>query len=395
MSTPTIKTRLLIISDTHCAALKPRNPNVKWPQPPFIAPLPPADLLIFAGDMTTTGKPDQYHRCLDMLREIHAPVKLAIAGNHDLTLDSEYMHAHLGKYRLSPEAARLRVQEARDLWTAPGGRARREGVRLLDEGLHTVDLPNGARITVYASPYTPEYGDTGFAYRVDEDRFNAPSAGLSDARNIAEQPVPSFTGSEVPVDVLLTHGPPLGNLSQTISEQDAGCPHLLWALMRCRPLLHCFGHIHEGWGAEIVQWSEKADEITAASTSIAEWKAGAWEAGVAQEGRESISVDREEAEERHAAYLDVSRDGKGLHRGHETLLVNAAIMDMVNAQTQSSIGADASKAHLPGQNDGRREIGMYFEVSPTAHPSLYHDIASFPPLDLAAQRSPQQEKEQS
>jgi len=328
MSTPTIKTRLLILSDTHCAALTQRNPSDKWPRSPFKSPLPPADLLIFAGDMTTTGKPDQYHRCLDMLREIHAPVKLAIAGDHDLTLDPDYMSAHLRKYGLSPEAARLRVQEAQDLWTAPEGRARREGVMFLDEGLHTVDLPNGARITVYASPYTPEYGDTGFAYRVDEDRFNTTSTGLSDARSIAENPIPAFTGTERPVDILLTHGPPLGHLSRTNSELDAGCPHLLRALMRCRPLLHCFGHIHEGWGAQIVKWRDRADEATAAPTTIGEWKGGAWRAGVAQDGLESVIVDREEAEERHAAYLDVSRDGRGLHRGEETVLVNAAIMDV-------------------------------------------------------------------
>ncbi|KAK0938506.1 hypothetical protein LTR29_009927 [Friedmanniomyces endolithicus] len=327
-STPTIKTRILILSDTHCAALTQLRASDKWPQPPFQSPLPPADLLIFAGDMTTTGKPDQYHRCLDMLREIHAPVNLAIAGNHDLTLDSEYMLAHLRKYGLSPEAARLRVQEARDLWTAPEGRARREGVRFLDEGVHDVELGNGARVTVYASPYTPEYGDMGFAYRVDEDRFNTTSTGLADARNIAEHTVPSVTGAETPVDILLTHGPPLGHLSWTVSELDAGCPHLLRALMRCRPLLHCFGHIHEGWGAEIVKWSDKADELTVASTTIAEWKGGAWKAGVAHDGLEGISVDREETVARHAAYLDVSRDGRGLRRGEETLLVNAAIMDV-------------------------------------------------------------------
>ncbi|KAK0295981.1 hypothetical protein LTS00_005266 [Friedmanniomyces endolithicus] len=297
---PTIKTRILILSDTHCAALTQLRASDKCPQPPFKSPLPPADLLIFAGDMTTTGKPDQYHRCLDMLREIHAPVKLAIAGNHDLTLDSEYMLAHLRKYGLSPEAAQLRVQEARDLWTAPEGRARREGVRFLDEGVHVVELENGARIRVYASPYTPEYGDMGFAYRVDEDRFNTTSTGLADARNIAEHPVPSFIGAETPVDILLTHGPPLG--------------HLSWTL--------------DGWGAEIVKWSDKADELTVASTTIDEWKGGAWKAGVAHDGLEGISVDREETVARHAAYLDVSRDGRGLRRGEQTLLVNAAIMNV-------------------------------------------------------------------
>ncbi|TKA68988.1 hypothetical protein B0A55_07536 [Friedmanniomyces simplex] len=328
MSASSIKTRVLIISDTHCAGLKKRNHGDKAPFPPFEAPLPPADVLILAGDMTMTGRIEEYHRTLDMLKDIQAPVKLAIAGNHDLTLDAEYMYSHLEQQSLTEEAARFEVKEARDMWTASDGRARLEGVTLLDEGVHIVDLENGARITVYASPYTPEFQDWGFPYERDEDRFNTTGTGLSDAKNIAQHPVPSFTGTETPIDILLTHGPPLSNLSRTVSEDDAGCPHLLRALMRCRPSLHCFGHIHEAWGAELVKWSDRADELTAASTSIAEWKDGAWQAGVAHNGLQSVSVDEEKMKQRHAAYLDVSRDGSGLRRGHETVLVNAAIMDV-------------------------------------------------------------------
>lgn len=58
----------------------------------------------------------------------------------------------------------------------------------------------------------------------------------------------------MPLDILLTHGPPYARLDETSRGDFAGCPHLLRALMRSRPLIHCFGHIHEGWGAERVKW---------------------------------------------------------------------------------------------------------------------------------------------
>jgi predicted phosphodiesterase len=68
----TIKTRVLIISDTHNAPLSRRNGAE--PTAPFKSPLPSADLLIHCGDLTMTGQLDEYHRTLDMLAEIDAPV---------------------------------------------------------------------------------------------------------------------------------------------------------------------------------------------------------------------------------------------------------------------------------------------------------------------------------
>ena len=52
----------------------------------------------------------------------------------------------------------------------------------------------------------------------------------------------------------MTHGPPRGILDQTYSKERAGCPDLFAKIAQARPLIHCFGHIHEGWGARYVQW---------------------------------------------------------------------------------------------------------------------------------------------
>lgn len=49
------------------------------------------------------------------------------------------------------------------------------------------------------------------------------------------------------VDVLMTHGPPLGHGDQCESGLRAGCLQLLDTIQqRVKPQYHIFGHIHEG-----------------------------------------------------------------------------------------------------------------------------------------------------
>ena len=50
------------------------------------------------------------------------------------------------------------------------------------------------------------------------------------------------------VDVLVTHGPPMGVLDRTSRGESVGCEALAEALERIRPRLHVFGHIHESYG---------------------------------------------------------------------------------------------------------------------------------------------------
>nr|POE56184.1 putative rhamnogalacturonate lyase c [Quercus suber] len=126
---------------------------------------------------------------------------------------------------------------------------------------------------------------------------------------------------------MVTHGPPYRRLDQTNRGEFAGCPHTLRALMRSRPLIHCFGHIHEGWGAEVVRWQTSAmEEFMRQSFTMSEWKDSAHQASIAH-------VQKTEAEENdtrvnHAAYLDLSSSGRALARGEETAVINAAIMNV-------------------------------------------------------------------
>lgn len=103
----------------------------------------------------------------------------------------------------------------------------------------------------------------------------------------------------------------------------AGCPQLLRALDRVRPRLHCFGHIHEAWGAERVRWKDGS---------------GALGHGKVGEKTETIGIlgaskdsgiqapDDPEVVTRRGAYVDVSSgSSRPLEVGKETLLVNSSI----------------------------------------------------------------------
>lgn len=77
--------------------------------------------------------------------------------------------------------------------------------------------------------------------------------------------------------------------------------------------------------------SNDADNIADSSATISQWTNGSWKAGVADQGSaiETIKTDLNAAKEHHAAFVDVSKEsGQGLNRGEESLLVNAAIMDV-------------------------------------------------------------------
>ncbi|GES61517.1 Ser/Thr protein phosphatase family protein [Aspergillus terreus] len=320
-----VKTRLCLLSDTH--TFPPSTDN----ESPYRHPLPKADILLHAGDLTKVGRRDEHLAMLAMLRDADAELKIVIAGNHDITLDPDY-YASVGhlrhRYRTdhlagSPTPRRRSSARAhknndgdgeeaagdgpledpaeiRALYT--GDEARGAGIRYMDEGMRTFFLSNGARCSVYASPYTPEFCRWAFAYDRSVDRFNPPetsaegteTGGSTDGVN----PVPDFPD----VDIVLTHGPPYGVHDQVVgTHESVGCEHLFRAVRRARPRLHVFGHIHEGYGATRWEWSTSNESLI-------------------QVGRETALADR-------GAYVDVSGDAANpLRVGDETLFVNASVV---------------------------------------------------------------------
>lgn len=84
--------------------------------------------------------------------------------------------------------------------------------------------------------------------------------------SIARNPVPDFPD----VDILMTHGPPKGILDGC-PQGNVGCRNLLRALRRAKPLMHCFGHIHEGNGVEIVDWDAEASGASSLADREQDW----------------------------------------------------------------------------------------------------------------------------
>jgi Calcineurin-like phosphoesterase len=260
----TVKTRILIMADTHnfifqnkshTALLKPRG-----------RPIPEADVLLICGDMTNSGSIPALEYLFDLLAAIPAEKKLIVAGNHDATLDHTY-------WLTCPEGRdRYAIHEqAMDMMT--GQRAKRAGVEYLEEGIHKIDLKNGAIFTVYASPYTamgfpaidsrkPLHVYDAFRYENDQDRFNELMDVSRGMTSIGGKPIPDFPA----VDIIMTHAAPYNVMDRAevkyrdssgnnvVLSQRVGCKNLLRADIRAKPRLHCFGHVHEGYGAFLGNW---------------------------------------------------------------------------------------------------------------------------------------------
>ena len=169
------KVRFLILSDTHGHDFFSDDDGQRDPHwSP--ADMPEADVVLHCGDLTNMGSIPDHVAALTMLSTFPAELKLVIAGNHDISLDSKASEQSTETRQLHAKAMRL--------WT--GKKARESGIVYLNEGSHAITLESGVTFRVYASPYTPEFNDWAFGYSHDEDRF-------------AEMGYP---------EIVMTHGPP-------------------------------------------------------------------------------------------------------------------------------------------------------------------------------------------
>ncbi|KAM0356136.1 hypothetical protein ACHAPU_000531 [Fusarium lateritium] len=301
-----IKTRILIISDTHGSKPKAKDKGEPSTEDEFDQedvmrvttgwrePLPEADVVLHCGDLTKRTTIPEFENTFSVLRSIRAPLKLAIAGNHDTALDDDYWINEYGGSETTLEKVKKIVKEAQ-----------KDGVQYLTEGIHEFTLRNGALLKVYASPYTPAYGGWAFQYKDGHD-FNIPMG----------------------IDVAMTHGPPHGVCDFAgRTGTHAGCPDLFTAVARAKPKIHCFGHIHEAWGNHHVVWDgEEIDEDRSRKVGLN----GLRPNRVTQNER-SAEVTRMklvEMSKQRAVHLDLTRGDDRLVQGEHTIFVNAAIMDI-------------------------------------------------------------------
>ncbi|KAF2790187.1 putative phosphoesterase [Melanomma pulvis-pyrius CBS 109.77] len=176
--------------------------------------IPPGDILLHAGDLTDSGTFEELQAQLRWLNTLPHKHKLAIAGNHDLLLDTDFLDR-------SPARISDLQGSAADLdWGS---------VIYLNNSSVALNV-HGRAITVFGSPLTPQYGNWAFQYpRI---------------RDVWTGAVPLET------DILLTHGPPKGHLDLNAK----GCRWLSREVWRVKPRVCVFGHIHEGRGREDVRW---------------------------------------------------------------------------------------------------------------------------------------------
>jgi Icc-related predicted phosphoesterase len=172
------------------------------------AELPPADVLILAGDLLPNhfADPDrdavaQWNDLRDLddfcgsLSYRHV---LLIAGNHDWIF----------------ERNNLAARELRNITYLEDSAVEIDGVKF------------------YGSPYQPEF----FSWAFNLERSSPELAQV---------------WSRIPeeIDILITHGPPYGILDQPFGRgEHAGCELLLKRINEVRPKLHIFGHIHGSYG---------------------------------------------------------------------------------------------------------------------------------------------------
>lgn len=136
-----VKTRFLVLSDTHASSLSQSSHN----DAPYRQPLPSADVLLHCGDLTMVGHLDEYEKTMAMLESVDAELKLVIAGNHDISLDEVY-YERMGRRMQGRWWDEALPRKAREMWT--GQRAKEAGVTYLEEGSYTFLLKNGARLRV-------------------------------------------------------------------------------------------------------------------------------------------------------------------------------------------------------------------------------------------------------
>ncbi|RSL76977.1 hypothetical protein CEP51_009478 [Fusarium floridanum] len=304
---PLIKTRFLILSDTHGLQFQEDRKLHES-----------ADVAIHCGDLTGDSKLHGFKQAIELLKEIDAPLKIVIAGNHDFTLDDSAFEQKI------TEANRLAQEDLEDSIKAEYGdygdarrllhEARDQGIVFLEEGSHQFTLDNGALLKVYASPYTPTTGnssDWGFQY--------------SGAHEFA---------IDKGTDVMVTHGPPHGVMDMTTGRQRIGCSQLFAAVARAQPKLHCFGHVHNSWGAKLVTWRPTISDKPSHFSDIDNGKSVVIESLSRLKGSKFESVEDREAREDTVERYKPQRccrtshcdgDDRPLGSG-ETLFVNAAVM---------------------------------------------------------------------
>ncbi|TVY26371.1 putative rhamnogalacturonate lyase C, partial [Lachnellula hyalina] len=230
------KTRFVCISDTHNAA------------PGGAFQLPKGDVLLHCGDMTNQGSEKELQRTLKWIEEADFEAKIVVAGNHDITLDTDFYNQY---------GSRFHNQEPQDPTKCIQLLQQCPSIIWLKHEAAIINLssPTGPQTTfkIFGSPYSPAKDMWAFGYSAEE------------ADNLWDRiPLDS--------DIVITHTPPKYHCDERKDWRAAGCDGLRNALWRVRPKLAVCGHVHEGRGSEIVQWDLQDANIKYKEANVETWE---------------------------------------------------------------------------------------------------------------------------
>lgn len=215
----------MCISDTHCRESK-------------MQPVPPGDVLIHAGDFSSTGTLREIQRFKEFVDVLPHPQKIVIAGNHDITLQPDFYQSNGREFHpklfrditFDPIKYCEECREAVCISEPPAYTYLQDSSVMIIPPVADSSFASSG-IEVYGAPWQPEFCNWAFNLYSESEL-----KGKWDL-------IPNST------DILITHGPPRMILDKTDDGVFTGCAQLRDAIVeRVKPRLHIFGHIHEGYG---------------------------------------------------------------------------------------------------------------------------------------------------
>jgi Icc-related predicted phosphoesterase len=218
-----MKMRITHISDTH-------NKHNQ------IGRMPGGDLLIHSGDISSIGRETEVKRFVKWFNEIdNYTHKVFIAGNHDLSFESEILFRNKSEYfdRVLYEGfASVGKPQWLDVLLASDLNS---NVFYLENSFVELD-----GIKIWGSPISPSFG---YGWAFNEDR--------------GEDISKAWDGIPNDTDIVITHGPIYGYRDKTYrTYENVGCADLLHRLHAVKPHLHFSGHIHEDYGYAPIQYGD-------------------------------------------------------------------------------------------------------------------------------------------
>ena len=174
--------------------------------------VPDGDVLLHAGDIMNSGHNSaDVFNFLDWFGSFKHKHKIFIAGNHDRLFQSD-------------------PDKVADIIRMKNRTLRKGKITYLQDSEVVID-----GVKFYGSPWQPEFCNWAFNVYTSEE-----------LRNIWAK-IPDDT------DVLITHGPAFGILDFTVYDRKSvGCRELANRIKTIKPMLHVCGHIHEAYGAIVV-----------------------------------------------------------------------------------------------------------------------------------------------